>query len=182
MAVGTTDANTGDVSYGKITGGNKTTNTYSYQSAAVEDVLFVPDVLPVKASRKTAKEENPSNDYTILVPVEELTFTAASSVGNLDENTTIDVGDFLAFYTGESYTIETAASDGYGRITAVDYTTDELGSDYYQLTYTNATKHNVFSFLDKDTTAPINHNTMLNNNDTKNKTTNKQKNAALPRL
>ena len=134
VAVGTTDANTGDVSYVKITGVNKTTNTYSYQSAAVEDVLFVPDVLPVKASRKTAKEENPSDDYTILVPVEELTFTAASSVGNLDENTTIDVGDFLAFYTGESYTIETAASDGYGRITAVDYTTDELGSDYYQLT------------------------------------------------
>ena len=65
--------------------------------------MFVPDVLPVKASRKTAKEENPSDDYTILVPVEELTFTAASGVGNLDENTTVDVGDFLAFYMGESY-------------------------------------------------------------------------------
>lgn len=166
VAVGTTDANTGDVSYVKITGVNKTTNTYSYQSAAVEDVLFVPDVLPVKASRKTAKEENPSNDYTILVPVEELTFTAASSVGNLDENTTIDVGDFLAFYTGESYTIETAASDGYGRITAVDYTTDELGSDYYQLTYTDATKDDVLSSMDVDTTDPISGDAMLNGVDT----------------
>lgn len=166
VAVGTTDANTGDVSYVKITGVNKTTNTYSYQSAAVEDVLFVPDVLPVKASRKTAKEENQSNDYTILVPVEELTFTAASSVGNLDENTTIDVGDFLAFYTGESYTIETAASDGYGRITAVDYTTDELGSDYYQLTYTDATKDDVLSSMDVDTTDPISGDAMLNGVDT----------------
>ena len=166
VAVGTTDANTGDVSYVKITGVNKTTNTYSYQSAAVEDVLFVPDVLPVKASRKTAKEENPSNDYTILVPVEELTFTAASSVGNLDENTTIDVGDFLAFYTGESYTIETAASDGYGRITAVDYTTDELGSDYYQLTYTDATKDDVLSSMDVDTTDPISGDAMLDGVDT----------------
>lgn len=166
VAVGTTDANTGDVSYVKITGVNKTTNTYSYQSAAVEDVLFVPDVLPVKASRKTAKEENPSDDYTILVPVEELTFTAASSVGNLDENTTIDVGDFLAFYTGESYTIETAASDGYGRITAVDYTTDELGSDYYQLTYTDATKDDVLSSMDVDTTDPISGDAMLNGVDT----------------
>lgn len=166
VAVGTTDANTGDVSYVKITGVNKTTNTYSYQSAAVEDVLFVPDVLPVKASRKTANEENPSNDYTILVPVEELTFTAASSVGNLDENTTIDVGDFLAFYTGESYTIETAASDGYGRITAVDYTTDELGSDYYQLTYTDATKDDVLSSMDVDTTDPISGDAMLNGVDT----------------
>lgn len=166
VAVGTTDANTGDVSYVKITGVNKTTNTYSYQSAAVEDVLFVPDVLPVKASRKTAKEENPSDDYTILVPVEELTFTAASSVGNLDENTTIDVGDFLAFYTGESYTAGNAESDGYGRITAVDYTTDELGSDYYQLTYTDATKDDVLSSMDVDTTDPISGDTMLDGVDT----------------
>lgn len=166
VAVGTTDANTGDVSYVKITGVNKTTNIYSYQSAAVEDVLFVPDVLPVKASRKTAKEENPSDDYTILVPVEELTFTAASGVENLDENTTVDVGDFLAFYTGESYTIETAASDGYGRITAVDYTTDELGSDYYQLTYTDATKDDVLSSMDVDTTDPISGDAMLNGVDT----------------
>lgn len=166
VAVGTTDANTGDVSYVKITGVNKTTNTYSYQSAAVEDVLFVPDVLPVKASRKTAKEENPSDDYTILVPVEELTFTAASGVENLDENTTVDVGDFLAFYTGESYTIETAASDGYGRITAVDYTTDELGSDYYQLTYTDATKDDVLSSMDVDTTDPISGDAMLDGVDT----------------
>lgn len=166
VAVGTTDANTGDVSYVKITGVNKTTNTYSYQSAAVEDVLFVPDVLPVKASRKTAKEENPSDDYTILVPVEELTFTAASSVGNLDENTTIDVGDFLAFYTGESYTAGNAESDGYGRITAVDYTTDELGSDYYQITYTDATKDDVLSSMDVDTTDPISGDAMLHDVDT----------------
>lgn len=166
VAVGTTDANTGDVSYVKITGVNKTTNTYSYQSAAVEDVLFVPDVLPVKASRKTAKEENPSDDYTILVPVEELTFTAASGVENLDENTTVDVGDFLAFYTGESYTTENAESDGYGRITAVDYTTDELGSDYYQLTYTDATKDDVLSSMDVDTTDPISGDAMLDGVDT----------------
>lgn len=166
VAVGTTDANTGDVSYVKITGVNKTTNTYSYQSAAVEDVLFVPDVLPVKASRKTAKEENPSDDYTILVPVEELTFIAASGVENLDENTTVDVGDFLAFYTGESYTTENAESDGYGRITAVDYTTDELGSDYYQLTYTDATKDDVLSSMDVDTTDPISGDAMLDGVDT----------------
>lgn len=164
VAVGTTDANTGDVSYVKITKVDKTTNTYSYQSAAVEDVLFVPDVLPVKASRKTAKEENPSDDYTILVPVEELTFTAASGVGNLDENTTVDVGDFLAFYMGESY--ENAESNGYGRITAVDYTTDELGSDYYQLTYTDAAKDDVLSSMDVDTTDPISGDAMLHDVDT----------------
>lgn len=166
VAVGTTDANTGDVSYVKITGVNKTTNTYSYQSAAVEDVLFVPDVLPVKAKCKEDQTANTSDGYTILVPVEELTFTTASGVENLDENTTVDVGDFLAFYTGESYTTENAESDGYGRITAVDYTTDELGSDYYQLTYTDATKDDVLSSMDVDTTDPISGDAMLDGVDT----------------
>lgn len=166
VAVGTTDANTGDVSYVKITGVNKTTNTYSYQSAAVEDVLFVPDVLPVKAKCKEDQTANTSDGYTILVPVEELTFTTASGVENLDENTTVDVGDFLAFYTGESYTTGNAESDGYGRITAVDYTTDELGSDYYQLTYTDATKDDVLSSMDVDTTDPISGDAMLDGVDT----------------
>ena len=166
VAVGTTDANTGDVSYVKITRVDKTTNTYSYQSAAVEDVLFVPDVLPVQAKCKENQTANTSGGYTILVPVAELTFTAASGVENLDENTTVDVGDFLAFYTGESYTIETAASDGYGRITAVDYTTDALGSDYYQITYTDATEDDVLSSMDVDTTDPISGNAMLDGVDT----------------
>ena len=166
VAVGTTDANTGDVSYVKITGVNKTTNTYSYQSAAVEDVLFVPDVLPVKAKCKEDQTANTSDGYTILVPVEELTFTTASGVENLDENTTVEVGDFLAFYTGESYTTGNAESDGYGRITAVDYTTDELGSDYYQLTYTDATKDDVLSSMDVDTTDPISGDAMLDGVDT----------------
>ena len=164
VAVGTSDDNTGDVSYVKITRVNKSTNTYTYQSAAVEDVLFVPDVLPVKESYKTAGKEDTSGGCTILVPVAELTFTAASGVENLGENTTVDVGDFLAFYTGESY--DNAESAGYGRITAVDYTTDELGSDYYQLTYTDATKDDVLSSMDVDTTDPISGDTMLDGVDT----------------
>ena len=167
VAVGTTDANTGDVSYVKITGVDKTTNTYSYQSAAVEDVLFVPDVLPVQAKCKDDQTANTSGGYTILVPVEELTFTTASGVGNLDENTTVDVGDFLAFYTGKSYTTENAASDGYGRITAVDHTTDEnTGVACYQLTYTDATEDDVLSSMDVDTTDPISGDAMLDGVDT----------------
>ena len=167
LAVGTTDANTGDVSYVKITGVDKATNTYSYQSATVEDVLFVPDVLPVQAKCKEDQTENTSGGHTILVPVEELTFTTASGVGNLDENTTVDVGDFLAFYTGKSYTTENAASDGYGRITAVDHTTDEnTGVACYQLTYTDATEDDVLSSMDVDTTDPISGDAMLDGVDT----------------
>ena len=164
LAVGTTDANTGDVSYVKITGVDKRTNTYSYQSAALEDVLFVPDVLPVKASRKDTAA---SSSHTILVPVEELTFTASTKLEKLDESTTVDVGDFLAFYTGSGYTDENAVSDGYGRITAVDHTTDEnTGVACYQLTYTDATEDDVLSSMDVDTTDPISGDAMLDGVDT----------------
>ena len=164
LAVGTTDVNTGDVSYVKITGVDKATNTYSYQSAAVEDVLFVPDVLPVQASRKDTAA---SSSHTILVPVEELTFTASTKLEKLDESTTVDVGDFLAFYTGSGYTDENAVSDGYGRITAVDHTTDEnTGVACYQLTYTDATEDDVLSSMDVDTTDPISGDAMLDGVDT----------------
>ena len=48
----------------------------------------------------------------------------------------------------------------------MDYTTDELGSDYYQLTYTDATKDDVLSSMDVDTTDPISGDAMLDGVDT----------------
>lgn len=164
LAVGTSDDNTGDVSYVKVTGVDEATNTYSYQAATVEDVLFTPDVQPVKASRK---DTSVSSSHIILVPVEELTFTASSELEKLNESTTVDVGDFLAFYSGSSYTDENATSDGYGRITAVDYAADEAtGVACYQLTYTDATEDDVLSSMDVDTTDPISGDSMLEGVDT----------------
>ena len=164
VAVGTNDANTGDVSYVKITKVDEQNHTYDYQAAAVEDVLFVPDVLPVQASHKEA------DSHTILVPVEELTFTAADAadaaeVNKLDESTTVDVGDFLAFYKGSSYKDGEAASDGYGLIKTVDYTTDDFGAVYYRLTYTDATEDDVLSSMDVDTSDPVSGNAILANTD-----------------
>ena len=164
VAVGTNDANTGDVSYVKITKVDEQNHTYDYQAATVEDVLFVPDVLPVQASHKKA------DSHTILVPVEELTFTAsdaedAAEVNKLDESTTVDVGDFLVFYEGSSYKAGDAASDGYGLIKTVGYTTDDFGAVYYQLTYTNATKDDVLSSMDVDTSDPVSGDAILANTD-----------------
>ncbi len=161
VAVGTNDDNTGDVSYVKITEVDKSTNTYTYQSAAVEDVLFVPDVLPVKESRKDTAS---SGSHTISVPVEELTFTASDEVENLDENTTVDVGDFIAFYAGTSYTAASGTAL-YGRITEVDNTTDATGTDYYQLTYTDTTEDAVLSSMDVDTSDPVSGDAILENTD-----------------
>lgn len=165
LAVGTDDANTGDVSYVKITGVDKSTNTYTYQSAAVEDVLFVPDVLPVKVGHK---DTSASDTHTIHVPVEELTFTAsAETEEKLNESTTVDVGDFLVFYEGESYTTDAAKAKGYGLITAVGDSTDEdTGAACYEIVYTDTTEEAVLSSMDVDTTDPISGDAILGDVDT----------------
>ena len=161
LAVGTSDDNTADVSYVKITGVRGT--TYTYQAATVEDVLFVPDILPVKAVYKAS---GTAGTQTIRVPVEVLTFTASPENEKLDESTTVDVGDFLAFYTGSSYTDENATPAGYGRITAVETVTDaETGSAYYEIAYETATEDDVRNSMNVDTTDPVSGDAILENTD-----------------
>lgn len=170
LAVGMSDDNTGDVSYVKITSVDEATNTYSYQAATVEDVLFVPDVLPVKVGHK---DTSASDTHTIHVPVEELTFTAADAadtaeVNKLDESTTVDVGDFLVFYEGENYATDAAEAKGYGLITAVGDSTDEdTGAACYEIVYTDTTEEAVLSSMDVDTTDPVGGDAILENTNIK---------------
>ena len=102
----TSDA--GDVAYIKITGvlgGNQ----YSYEMADVEDVLFLPDVLPIESGWDTD-----GSSTTVTISAENLS-TALKNV-NADS---LDVGDFLVFlHSGVSYNAETSDSDAeYGRVT-----------------------------------------------------------------
>ena len=87
-------------------------NTYYYGVAEAEDVLFTPDVLPLNV----ADDEDTSNT-TVTIDTVKLDFSGSSYQGmGLDENTTVDVGDYLAFYDGS---LETATELTYGRITAI---------------------------------------------------------------
>ena len=67
--------------------------TYSYRTADAQDVLFTPDVLPVKAEYK--------GEGTASVPKSELDFTDDKYAAmGLSSQTSIDAGDFLLFYSG----------------------------------------------------------------------------------
>ena len=71
----------------------------SYESAEVDDVLFTPDVLPVPEDADLDGE--PNND-SITVGKSVMTYTddQYAEMG-LDSQTTIDVGDYIAFYSGD---------------------------------------------------------------------------------
>lgn len=132
-------SDTGDVAYIKITGVNSN-NEYSYEMADVEDVLFIPDVLPIQNGWDTDNSEN-----TVTISVEHLS-TALQKV----DAASLDEGDFLAFIE-DSYdsTISEAAEESvtYGKITGVEYQTSE-NNDYAVITYADANAAEIESALD----------------------------------
>lgn len=118
----------GDVAYIKITAVG-TNDNYSYEMADVEDVLFMPDVLPVQSDWDTDTSDN-----QVTITPQKLD-TAMSKV----EAKSLDKGDFLGF-TNASNTEPTK----YGKIE--NFTTNSDGD--YVITYETATEKDVETSLD----------------------------------
>ncbi len=96
-------------------------SSYSYKTANAEDVLFTPDVLPVSIG---ADRDGDAGNHSITVDMADMTYTddRFAHMG-LDSQTTIDVGDFISFYSGMLQTDGTLSDGGemlgYARVTAV---------------------------------------------------------------
>ena len=122
----------GDVAYIKITealGGKQ----YRYEMADVEDVLFLPDVLPIESGWD---EDN--SDTTVTISADNLS-TALKNV-NADS---LDVGDFLTFINGTYSAEADAAAATYGKVTG--FTQD---GDLWVITYEAADKSKLEEALD----------------------------------
>lgn len=137
--------NDGAVAYVQITAASGT--TYTYKTADSADVLFTPDVLPFPTDQSWDTDGVADNDAA-TVRVENMTYTddKYAEMG-LDSQTTIDVGDFLAFYSG-AWGSNSARAQGYARITHVDTLTTQDGEEYYVLTYEGAEEADVFAAMD----------------------------------
>lgn len=137
--------NDGAVAYVQITAASGT--TYTYKTADSADVLFTPDVLPFPTDQSWDTDGVADNDAA-TVRVENMTYTddKYAEMG-LDSQTTIDVGDFLAFYSG-AWGSDGARAQGYARITHVDTLTTQDGEEYYVLTYEEAAEADVFAAMD----------------------------------
>ena len=95
-----------------VTISKKDGNTYYYGVAEAEDVLFTPDVLPVNV-----KDDKDNSDTTVTIDTAKLVFSGSEYQDmGLGADTTVDIGDYLAFYEGS---MDTATKPTYGRITAI---------------------------------------------------------------
>lgn len=131
----------GDMAYLEIT--DVSGNKYTYESADAEDVIFTPDVLPMPEAADTDNDAN-----TITVENKYLDYSAdIYSYNNLDSQTIVQAGDFLAFYTGD-YGVDSgdnaAKLTGYGKITKVK----ENNNDTTTITYIVVSWEEVESCMD----------------------------------
>ena len=122
----------GVISYVKITADDDPTdNTYYFEGAEMEEVVDTPDMFPLP---DTYLEEAVGN--TIQVPASAFVFSGDlyTEMG-LDSSATVDVGDYIAFYSGyldpaadENEDFSAEPTQQYAQITGV--TQDENGGTY----------------------------------------------------
>lgn len=140
-----------DVSFFEITSAKG--NEYSYRGMAAEEILFVPDVLPVNVADD--KDNDPDND-SITITKNKMSY-GSDSLGTglgLDEDTTVDTGDYLALYATGNDEIQ------YAVITNVSTNNAD-----YIITYKNVTWDEVQAAMDVYQTDNVSGESILQNQD-----------------
>lgn len=132
----------GSVSYITVT--NISGTTYTYTAASPEQVLFKPDVLPVKSDADT---DGSPNNNSITVPVAAFVYDSTYADMGLDATTTVDAGDYLAFYTGElELESESGELTGYAEILGVEQT--GVNQETYIIAYKPVAPEAVLASMD----------------------------------
>ena len=119
-------------------------STYHYVSAEAVDVLFTPDVLPIDVDTNDGTTGWQPGGTQVIIDNSKLVFSAPvyASMG-LDSETTVDAGDFLAFYSGDFGDTD-AQNLAYGKITAI--TVNKDGTTV--ITYVEVSENEVLSAMD----------------------------------
>ena len=109
----------GDVGYFKIQealGDNK----YSYVGAEIEDVIWIPDVFPLP-------DDGNYNDRKYTMTAAQLQFSGPLyQEMNMASSVTVDVGDFVYFYSGNPATLSDMQMSGIGRIIRTEKSGNDL--------------------------------------------------------
>ena len=149
--VSTEDYTDQQISYVTVTGING--STISYGNTESSDVVFTPDVLPVNEADDMDGETD--ND-AITVAIEKMTYSGDDFAAmGLNSSTTIDSGDFIAFYTGS---LESAVSLTYAKIIGVTNTGDD-----YIISYVDVSESDVMSSMNMSSSSDLNYNQISEN-------------------
>ncbi len=140
----------GEIAYVTITAANG--NTYTFTSAEAEDVLFTPDVLPLNRVEDT--DGNPM-DHSLTVNETAMEFSDDRyGPMQLDSQTAVDIGDYVAFYEGEFG--PNANVTGYGLITSLS-----RENGFVVIEYTDATMDEILSAMDMYNTDSVSGESLL---------------------
>lgn len=141
----------GDVAYVTIIGVSG--DTYTYRPAEAEEVLFTPDVLPIDSSADLDGSAD-NGEVTLSPDAVDYSDDKFAEMG-LDATTTVDVGDFIAFYSGS---LEAQQGDAqFARVTAVE----EDGDGNLVITYESVSQADVLAAMDLRSTQDVPGDAML---------------------
>lgn len=118
------------------------TARYDYVGAAPEEVVFTPDIIPVNQACETPAGASGS----VTLPASSLDFGTNDTFAGmgLDENTVVEPGDFLAFYTGD---VKDGDVTAYAEITEITFTENADG-DTAEIKYTVCALDDVLTSAD----------------------------------
>ncbi len=117
----------GEVLYLRVTDKNAD-GSYNYEGAEFEDVLFVPNVIPIP-------DDGSFSDGKNTVAMELLSFGDEKyRMYNLDETTTLEAGDFVAFYTGALDKLSDDSLVGFGLVSQVTESGNKATIYYSEVT------------------------------------------------
>ncbi|MBQ6551953.1 MAG: InlB B-repeat-containing protein [Lachnospiraceae bacterium] len=105
---------------------------YSYIQAEQDEVLFIPDVIPVHQEQALLMAAGAESSVTLESSTLQFSSDNELKEMRLDENTEVEPGDYLAFYTGSPEDGEVTA---YAEVMDVVYVEEEDGSDSAEVSY-----------------------------------------------
>ncbi len=137
--VGNVESTTGDIAYIKITGATSENGTtrYTYEMADVDDVVFIPDTLPIDISKD---RDNDQTNHSVTISTDDL----AQSMKDAEAKA-LDKDDIIVFYAG-AYTENNAK--GYAKITGFKFADGNCTIDYEPLDSEKAVEAEMDQALD----------------------------------
>ena len=163
-----TDASNADlvdteIAYIAVTGVSGT--TVSYTGASARNVLALPDTLPIYVGAQSPITHYTAEGTSFTTDMEELDFSDFSAMG-LNAGTTLDVGDYLFFYTNPNFPDvgDLSAEDILGYAVVNDVVT---GSDNTSVTvtYETVTEEEMREGLSYYSRTPVSGETLLGDTD-----------------
>lgn len=152
-----------EIAYVDVTGISGT--TVSYTGASARNVLALPDTLPIYVGAQSPITHYTAEGTSFTTDMEELDFSDFSAMG-LNAGTTLDVGDYLFFYTNPNFPDagDLSAEDILGYAVVNDVVT---GSDNTSVTvnYSTVTEEEMREGLSYYSRTPVSGETLLGDTD-----------------